>query len=104
MSEDSIASKATAKAGAFVIALVAVALPIAAFALASLIAGKIPLSVPTREWGNWIFIGPLLGISGIIGLVFAFKAFVRGGQRTLAVAAVILNAVILLIAWAGLFG
>jgi hypothetical protein len=89
---------------AFMPAMAALLLPLAAFALAWLIAGKIPLAVPAREWGTWFFIGPLLGITGIIGLVFAGKAFARGGQRTLAVAGLILNTVVILIAWAGLFG
>ncbi len=98
------ASPPSAKRSAIVAALVALVLPLAAFALAWIIAGKIPLAVPVREWGTWIVIGPLLGIAGIVGLVFACKAFSRGGQRTLAVAAFILNIVALLIAWAGLFG
>jgi hypothetical protein len=85
-------------------ALTALVLPLAAFALAWVIAGKIPLAVPTREWGTWFVIGPLLGIAGIVGVIFACKALTRGGQRTLAVAAFILNVVALLIAWAGLFG
>jgi hypothetical protein len=93
-----------AKASALAPALTALVLPLAAFALAWMIAGKIPLAVPTREWGTWFFIGPLLGIAGIAGLVFAGKAFIRRGQRTLTVAAFILNVVAILIAWAGLFG
>ena len=93
-----------AKRGAFVPALVALVLPLAAFVLAWLIAGKIPFALPTREWGTWFFIGPLLGIAGCAGLFFAGKAFLRGGQRTLAVAASIVNVVAILIAWAGLFG
>jgi hypothetical protein len=92
------------KPGAFVPAAVAVVLPLAAFALSWLIAGKIPLAVPTREWGTWFYIGPLLGVSGIVGLVCAVKAFARGGQRTLGVAGFLLNAMAVLIAWAGLFG
>jgi hypothetical protein len=93
-----------AKRNAFIPAMIALVLPLAAFALAWGIAGKIPLAVPPREWGTWFFIGPLLGIAGIAGLVFAGKAFIRRGQRTLTVAAFILNAVAILIAWAGLFG
>ena len=93
-----------AKPGAFVPALVSLVMPLAAFVLAWLIAGKIPFAVPTREWGTWFLIGPLLGIAGFAGLFFACKAFLRRGQRTLAVAAFILNVVAILIAWAGLFG
>lgn len=89
--------------GPFVPALAGVLAPLAAFALAWLFAGRIPLAVPAREWGTWFFIGPIMGFGGIIGLVFAFKAFARG-SRTAAVAAFILNAVLVLIAWAGLFG
>ena len=89
--------------GPFVPALAGVLIPLAAFALAWVIAGRIPLAVPTREWGTWFFMGPILGFGGIVGLVFAFKAFTRG-SRTAAVAGFILNAVIVLIAWAGIFG
>ena len=92
------------KPGALVPGLISLVLPLAAFALAWMIAGKIPLAVSTREWGTWFIIGPLLGIAGIVGVIFAGKALTRGGQRTLAVAAFILNVVALLIAWAGLFG
>lgn len=89
--------------GPFVPALAGLLVPLAAFAIAWFIAGRIPLAVPAREWGTWFFIGPIMGFGGIIGLVFAFKAFARG-SRTAAVAAFILNAVLVLIAWAGLFG
>jgi len=88
--------------GAFIPALAGLMIPLAAFALSWVIAGRIPFAVPTREWGTWFFIGPIMGLGGIIGLVFAFKAFARG-SRTAAVAAFILNAVLVLIAWAGLF-
>lgn len=89
--------------GPFIAALAGVLIPLAAFALAWIVAGRIPLAVPTREWGTWFFMGPILGFGGILGLVFAFKAFGRG-SRTAAVAGFILNAVIVLIAWAGVFG
>lgn len=56
-----------------------------------MIAGKMPLAVSKAEWGIWFFIGPLLGIAGIAGMVFACKAFARRGQRTLTVA-IICNA------------
>ena len=98
------ATPPAAKRNALVPAMIAVVLPLVAFALAWVIAGKIPLAVPTREWGTWFVIGPLLGAAGIIGLVFVCKAFARGGQRTLAVAAFLLTGVVILIAWAGLFG
>jgi ACR3 family arsenite efflux pump ArsB len=88
--------------GTLLPALAALLIPLAAFALAWFIAGRIPLAVPGREWGTWFFIGPLLGLGGIAGLVFAFKAFARG-SRTAAVAGFILNSVLVLIAWAGLF-
>jgi len=104
MSVEAPDRKPAAKPGAFVPAILAVALPVAAFALAWIIAAKIPFAVPTREWGTWFVIGPLLGLAGITGLVFVFRAFTRGGQRTLAVAGVILNALVILTAWAGLFG
>jgi hypothetical protein len=84
-------------------ALAGLLIPFAAFALAWFIAGRIPFAVPTREWGTWFFMGPLLGLGGIAGLVFTFKAFARG-SRTAAVAGLILNTVLVLIAWAGLFG
>ena len=89
--------------GPLIVAIAGVLVPLAAFAIAWFIAGRIPLAVPTREWGTWFFIGPIMGFGGIIGLVFAFKAFARG-SRSAAVAAFILNAVLVLIAWAGLFG
>jgi ACR3 family arsenite efflux pump ArsB len=84
-------------------AFAALLIPLAAFALAWFIAGRIPFAVPAREWGTWFFMGPLLGAGGIAGMVFAFKAFARG-SRTAAVAGFILNAVLVLMAWAGLFG
>ena len=87
----------------FIPALTGLLIPLAAFAAAWLIAGRIPFAVPTREWGTWFFIGPIMGFGGAIGLVFAFKAFARG-SRTAAVAAFILNVVLVLVAWAGLFG
>ena len=92
------------KRSAFVAALTALVLPLAAFALAWMFAGKIPLAVATRELGTWIFIGPLLSVAGITGLVFACKAFMRSGYRGMIIAAAVLNLVILVIAWAGLFG
>jgi ACR3 family arsenite efflux pump ArsB len=87
----------------FLPALAALLIPLAAFALSWLIAGRIPFAVPTREWGTWFFMGPLLGVGGIAGMVLTFKAFARG-SRTAAVAGFILNAVLMLTAWAGLFG
>lgn len=101
--DNTSATPPAAKPKAFVSAVVVLLLPLAAFALAWVIAGKIPIAVSTQEWGTWFFIGPLLGIAGIAGIVFACMALVRGDQRTLAAAAFILNAVALLIAWAGLF-
>jgi hypothetical protein len=92
------------KRSAFVAALIALVLPLAAFALAWAIAGKIPLAVQKAEWGLWFLIGPLFGISGVAGLVFACKAFARGGYRSIIIAAFVLNLVILVIGWAGLFG
>jgi ACR3 family arsenite efflux pump ArsB len=87
----------------FLPALAALLIPLAAFALSWLIAGRIPFAVPTREWGTWFFMGLLLGVGGIAGMVLTFKAFARG-SRTAAVAGFILNAVLMLTAWAGLFG
>lgn len=84
-------------------ALVALLLPLGAFAIAWLYAGKIPMAVPKAEWGTWFVIGALMGVAGIVGLVFAFKALARGGYRSLAVAALVLNIAVVLIAWAGLF-
>jgi hypothetical protein len=91
------------KRGAFGAALFALVLPLAAFALAWTVAGKIPLAVPKAEWGLWFFMGALFGVAGITGLVFACKAFARGGYRSMVVAAFVLNLVILVIGWAGLF-
>jgi hypothetical protein len=71
--------------------------------MAWMIAGKIPMAVAKAEWGKWFVIGTLLGLSGIAGLVFAVKAFIRRGYRGMAIAACILNIVVILIAWAGLF-
>ncbi len=92
-----------AKPSAFVSALVALLLPLAAFALAWAIAGKIPMALSKAEWGTWFVIGPLLGVSGIVGAVFVARAFVRGGYRGIVIAAFILNVVVILVAWAGLF-
>ena len=39
----------------------------------------------------------------IAGFVFAFKALMRGGYRSMAVASLVLNLAVVLIAWAGLF-
>ena len=80
-----------------------VLLPVVAFALAWLFSGKIPFVVSTREWGTWFFIGPLLGLTGIAGLVCTIKVLVRKGFRALAIAALVPNPLMLLIAWAGLF-
>ena len=102
MESDPAVAPALPAPGALLPALAALLIPLAAFALAWFIAGKIPLAVPSREWGTWFFIGPLMSLSGIAGLVFAFKAFVRG-SRIAAVAGFILNSVLVLIAWAGLF-
>jgi ACR3 family arsenite efflux pump ArsB len=98
-----LGAPAARKAGPWVPATAALVLPLTAFALAWLIAGKIPFAVPTREWGTWFFIGPLMGLGGFAGMLFTFQAFGRG-SRTAAVAGLILNAVLLLVAWAGLFG
>ena len=76
---------------------------LAAFALAWLFSGKIPFAVSTREGGTWFFIGPLLGLTGIAGLVCTIKVLVRKGFRALAIAALVPNPLMLLIAWAGLF-
>lgn len=92
-----------AKRNAFIPALTAVVLPLTAFAIAWAIAGKIPMAVPKAEWGTWFVIGALMGVAGIAGLVFTFKAFARGGHRSLSVAGLLLNLVLLLIAWAGVF-
>jgi hypothetical protein len=92
-----------AKPNALWPALLAVVLPLAAFALAWAYAGTVPMAVPKAEWGTWMIIGTLLGIASVAGLVFTFKAFVRGGRRTMAVAGLLLNLVLLLVAWAGLF-
>ncbi|MBM3341285.1 MAG: hypothetical protein FJY56_04110 [Betaproteobacteria bacterium] len=91
------------KRGALLPALLAVGLPIAAFALAWAIAGKIPLAVPKAEWGTWFVIGALMGVAGVAGVVFAIQAFVRGGYRSLAVAGLLLSLAVVLMAWAGLF-
>ena len=61
------------------------------------------MAVAKAEWGKWFVIGPLLGVSGIVGAVFAARAFVRSGYRGIVIAAFILNIVMILIAWAGLF-
>jgi hypothetical protein len=87
----------------FAPALAAYVLPLAAFAFAWLIAGRIPLAVSTREWGTWFFIGPLMGAGGLAGFALALSALARG-SRAAAVGALVLNAVLVLIAWAGLFG
>lgn len=92
-----------ARSSAFVPALIAVLLPLAAFALAWMIAGKIPMAVPKAEWGTWFMMGALLGVAGITGLIFCIRAFVRSGYRGMAIAAAVLNIVVLLIAWAGVF-
>lgn len=91
------------KRSALVPAIVALLLPLAAFAVSWLYAGKIPMAVPKAEWGTWFFIGVLMGVAGIVGLVLAVKALLRGGYRSLAVAALVLNLAVVLIAWAGLF-
>lgn len=88
---------------AFVPALIALVLPVAAFAIAWAIAGKIPMAVPKAEWGTWFVIGALMGVAGAAGLVFAVRAFARHGYRSITVAALLLNLVVLLIAWAGVF-
>ena len=84
--------------------ILAVALPVGAFALAWVVAGKIPFSVPTSHWGTWFFIGPLMGIAGIAGFVFVCLAVVRKKLRALAIVGLVLNPVVVLTAWAGLFG
>ena len=94
---------AAAKPGAFLPALIALVLPLAAFALAWIIAGKVPMAVPKAEWGTWFVIGGLLGVAGIAGFAIGCKALMRGGYRSMAIAALVLNLVIVLIAWAGLF-
>lgn len=97
------ASTPKAKRNAFVPALAALLLPSGAFALSWLYAGKIPMAVPKAEWGTWFVIGALMGVAGLAGLVFAGKALARDGYRSLAVAALVLNLAVVLIAWAGLF-
>lgn len=92
-----------AKPGALIPALVALALPLAAFALAWMIAGRIPMAVPKAEWGTWFMMGALLGVAGIAGLLFCVRGFLRSGYRGILIAAVVLNIVVLLIAWAGVF-
>ena len=88
----------------YLFAILAVALPIAAFALAWFIAGKIPFAVPAREWGTWLVMGSIMGVAGIAGLVFTIIAFIRKRLRACAIAGLVLNPVVLLTAWAGLFG
>ena len=90
--------------GAYLPGILAVALPASAFALSWIYAGKIPFAIPTREWGTWFVIGPLMGAAGIAGFVFVCKAFVHKKLRSLAVAGLVLNPVVVLTAWAGLFG
>jgi hypothetical protein len=92
------------KRSAMTLAIAAVVLPVAAFALAWLIAGKFPLAVPVREWGTWFVIGTLLCVAGLAGLVCAFRAFMRKGWRGVAAAGLVLSLMAMLIAWAGLFG
>lgn len=86
------------------LAVAAVALPVAAFLLAWVIAGKIPFAVPVREWGTWFVIGTLLCVAGLAGLVCALRAFTREGWRGIAAAGLVLGLLAMLIAWAGLFG
>ncbi len=92
-----------ARPGALMPALIALVLPLAAFALAWMIAGKIPMAVAKAEWGMWFMMGALLGVAGIAGLVFCVRGFLRNGHRSMLLAAVVLNIVVLLIAWAGVF-
>jgi len=94
---------ANVKRSALAPALTALLLPLIAFALAWVYAGKIPMAVPKAEWGKWFVMGALLGAAGIAGVVFAAQAFVRQGYRSAIIAALILNIVVILIAWAGLF-
>ena len=84
-------------------ALIALLLPLVAFALAWIIAGKIPMAVAKAEWGMWFMMGALLGVAGVAGLVFCVRGFLRSGYRGLLIAAGVLNLVVLLIAWAGVF-
>lgn len=79
MSNEDTTTPPSAKGGALVPAVAAVALPTGALLLAWLIAGKIPLAVPVREWGTWFIIEPLIGVAGIVGTVCAIKALARGG-------------------------
>lgn len=88
---------------ALVPALIALILPLAAFALAWIIAGKIPMAVAKAEWGTWFMMGALLGVAGITGLLFCVRALLCSGYRGMAIAAGVLNIVVLLIAWAGMF-
>jgi hypothetical protein len=92
-----------ANRSAFVPALTALLLPLFAFALAWAYAGKIPMAVAKAEWGTWFVMGALLGVAGIAGLALVIKAFTRSGYRSMAVAALVLNLVVVLIAWAGVF-
>ena len=94
---------AAVKPSALMPALAALLLPLLAFALSWMIAGKIPMAVAKAEWGTWFMMGALLGVAGVAGLVFCVRAFVRSGYRGMAIAAGVLNIVVLLIAWAGVF-
>lgn len=98
-----LSNETQAVSSALAPALIALLLPLAAFALAWAIAGTIPMAVPKAQWGTWFAIGALMGATGIAGLVFTVKAFLRGGYRSLVAAALVLNLVVMLIAWAGLF-
>jgi hypothetical protein len=97
------ASAPQVKRSALVPALAALLLPSGAFAIAWIYAGRIPMAVPKAEWGTWFLIGALMGVAGIAGLVFTFKAVARGGYRSLAAAGLVLNIVVMLTAWVELF-
>jgi len=61
---------AAVKPSALMPALAALLLPLLAFALSWMIAGKIPMAVAKAEWGTWFMMGALLGVAGVAGLVF----------------------------------
>lgn len=97
------ASPAKARRSALLPAILALVLPVGAFVLSWLYAGKIPMAVPKAEWGTWFVIGALMSAGGLAGVVFAVRALMRGGYRSVAVAGLVLSLVVVLVAWAGVF-
>jgi hypothetical protein len=91
------------KPSAFVPALTALLLPVAAFVLAWAYAGKILMPAPKAQWGIWFAIGALMGVAGIAGSKVGVKVLMRGDYRSMAVTGLALNLVVVLIAWAGWF-